>query len=353
MDYYTKAVVNKGESYLYCQRKWQDLSLKETQLKAYPLLSTNSLDNFPIKSYLDPVTNQISDKDVSFDGYLSVSSWKEGSKGSFSVQIKENKPMTSEFKGIRSVMPADWDPAISWKIEDSSIAKLEADSSNPGNATLTGIKEGKTFLTVEAEGYGTRLISIIAQKPAILYFSIDKEVFTYTGKAMKPVVSDVNTDSNDIGKVLVEGVDYKVTYKNNVNAGKGKVIVTGIGEYRGEEYEEFIIKKAANPLKIQSRKAIKIPYAKLKKKTRKLAITKLVTFKKKLKDKKNYALSAVKKGKKNYKKYFKINKKTGKIAISKILKKGTYKIKIKVKALGNSNYTASGWKTVTCKIKIK
>ncbi len=35
------------------------------------------------------------------------------------------------------------------------------------------------------------------------------------------------------------------------------------------------------------------------------------------------------------------------------LKKGKYKVTVKVKALGNSNYKASSWKTVTFKVKIK
>ena len=48
-----------------------------------------------------------------------------------------------------------------------------------------------------------------------------------------------------------------------------------------------------------------------------------------------------------------INRKTGKVTVKKGLKKGTYKVKVKVRAAGNSNYKASGWKTVTFKVKIK
>ena len=38
--------------------------------------------------------------------------------------------------------------------------------------------------------------------------------------------------------------------------------------------------------------------------------------------------------------------------MKKGLKKGTYKVKVKVKAAGNANYKASAWKTVTFKIKV-
>ena len=47
-----------------------------------------------------------------------------------------------------------------------------------------------------------------------------------------------------------------------------------------------------------------------------------------------------------------INKKTGKITVKKGLKKGTYKVKIKVSAAGNKKYKA-GSKTVTVTVKVK
>ena len=52
-------------------------------------------------------------------------------------------------------------------------------------------------------------------------------------------------------------------------------------------------------------------------------------------------------------KKIKVNKKTGKITIKKGLKKGTYKVKMKIRAKGNKNYKASSYKTVTFKIKVK
>ena len=65
-----------------------------------------------------------------------------------------------------------------------------------------------------------------------------------------------------------------------------------------------------------------------------------------------YALSSAKKGKKSYKKYFKVDKKNGKITVKKGLKKGAYKVKVKVSAAGNSYYKA-GSKTVTVTINVK
>ena len=54
-----------------------------------------------------------------------------------------------------------------------------------------------------------------------------------------------------------------------------------------------------------------------------------------------YKLSSAKKRTKSFKKYFMINKTTGKVTVKKGLKKGTYKVTVKVKAKGNVNYKAS------------
>ena len=56
--------------------------------------------------------------------------------------------------------------------------------------------------------------------------------------------------------------------------------------------------------------------------------------------------------KKSGNKKIKISK-AGMVTIKKKLRKGTYKIKVKVTAAGNSNYKSSSTKTVTFKIKVK
>ena len=49
----------------------------------------------------------------------------------------------------------------------------------------------------------------------------------------------------------------------------------------------------------------------------------------------------------------KINRTSGKITVSKGLKKGTYTVKITVKAKGNANYKASKAIPLTIKIAVK
>lgn len=65
---------------------------------------------------------------------------------------------------------------------------------------------------------------------------LELETFEYTGKAIRPKVTVKYHET-----VLTENKDYTVSYSNNVNVGKGKVTVTGIGDYTGSKTCEFTI----------------------------------------------------------------------------------------------------------------
>jgi hypothetical protein len=66
---------------------------------------------------------------------------------------------------------------------------------------------------------------------------LEESEFVYTGEAYTPAVTVA-----DNGKTLAEGVDYTVSYENNVNAGKASVILTGMGDYAGSVTKTFEIK---------------------------------------------------------------------------------------------------------------
>ncbi len=68
----------------------------------------------------------------------------------------------------------------------------------------------------------------------------------YTGKARTPAVTV--KDGKD---KLKKGVDYTVTYKNNVEIGKASAIVKGKGDYVGEKTVYFDIVPAKNALKVK------------------------------------------------------------------------------------------------------
>jgi hypothetical protein len=160
----------------------------------------------------------------------------------------------------------------------------------------------------------------------------------YDGSQKRPAVTVTYE-----GKKLAEGIDYTVGYNVNKAAGNGQVTIYGKGIYFGELVKTFTIDKARNTLSVKGKTA-KIKLSKVKKKARKIKRAKVLNVKNA-------------KGKVTYKKAFgnkkiKINKKSGKVTVKKGLKKGTYKVRIKVAAAGDTNYS-SIVKKVTFKIKVK
>ena len=67
--------------------------------------------------------------------------------------------------------------------------------------------------------------------------TLSKTSYTYDGTAKVP---SVTVKLN--GKVLIQNTDYTVSYKNNINPGTAKVIVTGKGSYTGSKSAGFTIK---------------------------------------------------------------------------------------------------------------
>lgn len=174
-------------------------------------------------------------------------------------------------------------------------------------------------------------------------FKLSKTSYTFDGTAKKPSVTEVKDEEGS----LIDAADYKVSYSNNVKAGKtARVIVTFDSEkYSGSKTIYFTINKAANTFKIKAKTAT-VKYKKLRKKTQAIKVASVIRFVNKGQGAKTYVrVSGNKK--------ISVNKKTGKVTIKKGLKKGKYKVKVKVKAAGDANYKASAYKTVTFVIKVK
>lgn len=66
--------------------------------------------------------------------------------------------------------------------------------------------------------------------------TIKDEEFIYNGEEHRPEVT-----VKDGEKALVNGTDYDVEYKNNINAGEAEVIINLKGEYSGSLTENFTI----------------------------------------------------------------------------------------------------------------
>ena len=110
------------------------------------------------------------------------------------------------------------------------------------------------------------------------------------------------------------------------------------------------IKKAKNPITLKA-KTVKVKYKSLKETSKSIKRANAFAVSE-AKGKLSYKFVSAKKGKKSFRKKFSVNGKTGKVTVKKGLKKGTYKVKVKVKTAGNANYKASAWKTVTFKVRV-
>ena len=147
----------------------------------------------------------------------------------------------------------------------------------------------------------------------------------YTGKAQLPATVTIN------GKTLNAGQDFVyVNAAAKTDAGTYTVSIKGIGAFEGTATVTYTVSKAAaatKTTKVAAKKAYKA--SSLKKKAKKFSV-------------KVAGATYTVKGKKA-KKYIKVSKK-GKVTVKKGIKKGTYKIVIKVKATKN---TEAGKKVVS------
>jgi len=81
---------------------------------------------------------------------------------------------------------------------------------------------------------------------------LGEDEFVYDSTEKRPTVIVITPS----GEALQEGVDYEVTYENNIDAGTATVVITGIGTYNGELREEFIIKKATVTIVLNDKMAV-------------------------------------------------------------------------------------------------
>ena len=216
-------------------------------------------------------------------------------------------------------------------------------------------KPGTAFVRVSIEGLPPTIVQVNVSKsgkyffhePWISEYDDDEWAFIYGESAPIEVweYSQEPTDQVDLSALTIKSLNKKVA---TVSA-KGKIKAVGVGKTKisvsdadgAESFLTIVVKKAPNTLKVKA----------------KTATAKASVLKKGLKTlKRSKVLSVTKaKGKVTYIKKsgnakIKIAKKGGKVTIKKGLKKGTYKVKVKIKAAGTKNYKA---KTLTRTFKIK
>ena len=114
------------------------------------------------------------------------------------------------------------------------------------NGNVTAFKTGTGYVTVTASANGydsvSKDVKIVVSKKSLNngLLTLSETSYVYDGTYKKPAAT-VTFD----GKVLQEGKDYTISYKNNLNVGVTTVIATGMGDYTGYTSKNFTITKRA------------------------------------------------------------------------------------------------------------
>lgn len=178
-----------------------------------------------------------------------------GNGGILNVQVEE-KPSVN-LKADRTTVYVNGDDAyislviknfdtepekIQWLVDEDNILQLEAENSV---AKIKGLSTGTAIVSCTVVINGIEYVAtckISVEEPLDLTgvelisgFKFDS--FTYDGKEKEPPLPQLALGN----EILNEGTDYIVSYKNNVNAGKATLIVTGQGSYAGDAKFNFDI----------------------------------------------------------------------------------------------------------------
>ena len=232
-------------------------------------------------------------------------------------------------------------PAVTARRGDSVLQKDEYEVDYTGNCT----DAGEYTVTVSTEGEDAETVEetfVIKARHIEPQVTLSRPEYRYDGKEKTPSVT-VKYGSKTIK-------DFDVTYPpGRINAGTYTVSVDLKGNYEGSGRASFIVRKTDSKIYLSPKKTVKIKRSKLKKKAQKIKLSKLMTVRGRTGDV-SYYYAGVNKSK--YKRYFSVNRKTGTLTVKKNLKKGTYKVTLKVTDKGNGNYSMTT-KSVTVKIKVK
>ena len=114
------------------------------------------------------------------------------------------------------------------------------------NGNVTALKTGTGYVTVTASANGydsvSKDVKIVVSKKSLNngLITLSETSYVYDGTYKKPAATVTFG-----GKVLQEGKDYTISYRNNLNVGVTTVIATGMGDYTGYTSKNFTIIKRA------------------------------------------------------------------------------------------------------------
>lgn len=261
----TNTEINSLYSYTIGNQSMISIDIKGSNFKVSDLDKKCNVSISNNKTFMSLEGNNIKSADLSLNNKKIICSGNGNEKYNFNATCSTDSIVNSSTK---------------------ETGMLEVKGTAKGNTTTT-VNNNKLTTTSDSleNAVGSNYIDntvtkenltknkVIKKATVIVRKSINKcktnklKTVTYNGKIIKPSVT-VKYEN----KKLIANKDYKISYSNNRNAGKSKIIISGINNYVGTKILHFTINKAKPTLKFAKssvviKKGKKTYVNKLKKKT--------------------------------------------------------------------------------------
>ena len=181
--------------------------------------------------------------------------WSDGSTNTKEVTFTINKRAITVTAEAKTKTYGEANPALTYKTTgavsgqtakfNGNLACSATATSGVGTYDITqgtlALADNGTFLAGNYQiAYTGAKLTVNAKNASTFTATLATASYTYDGTAKTPAVT-----VKDGSTALTNGTHYTVTYSNNVNAGTGKVIITGKGNYTGTKELTFTINKRA------------------------------------------------------------------------------------------------------------
>lgn len=106
------------------------------------------------------------------------------------------------------------------------------------------LKNSFSYEYYKSSKYGLNLDGVENLSPKKIessWFGLAGEKYWYTGKTIESGVNEINEEF-----IMLEGIDYEVSYANNINIGTAKVTIRGLGYFTGTVTKTFTITAKIN-----------------------------------------------------------------------------------------------------------
>ncbi len=144
--------------------------------------------------------------------------------------------VVKEYKGAKVTLTVNDIPLV-YNAKELGTADFTIDAGSYSNNSTPSDK-ASVEITGTGNFTGTRKISFVIKGKSLDGAVAEVESAVYTGKELHPEITKLTIDGVDLTKG--EDADYTYTiadYKDNINAGTGKITIHGCGEYVGSTTE--------------------------------------------------------------------------------------------------------------------